>query len=1835
MYSNKFDKPYRNINIVDISKTADLFSLVNNMNIQDIKQYVMIEMIPLSVVDKDGNNLIHSVLLNTDTTTKTEQMRLNIVEYLYNENVNPNAMNSKNITPLHIACMKQYYTIVKFLLEKGVDPNYMDNNGNTPFHSLLNGKIKLEEKTEPGIIIPKSKTLDMPRVEKVKELRNDIWEEIKDSPYLQAISNTIENTISSSIECIENVKEFQEELLKQNLSLDMTNNMKNLKELKDISINEFTSTISKQWGNFQRIKDITLHKTDDTSWGPSVGPSVGSSMIPTIPASLSIIENTDIDKYIDKKLDINIQKISKELGKMDTIKIYNINSINKDIYDNKPSNDKLEEYYNGMKHPLALDMADNIIDWENYTFIGGSRAVGIVNEVSLNFILDLLTYDEDVIVKTMAYSLFSSDYTSILNYCNIPANKDKYKFFSSRNEKNIMVRYIVEVIYDNVNLQTESELIEKINDLYKDYTNIAYIINNRRTSDKISWLYHFIISFLCNKGLSETNKNNLHCDINQLLIYLVSSVANNKGNDLRLSISQVLRSRFIKDVIYNNNGFSNSTIPVLKKTLNLGSIYAGWIFILLSENYNINENINSMEITIDININLNIYPNIDIFIDNIDINIANDELKDIIKYTYNLFNNIQITYTKYDMKINESEYLCYMILKYYKNMKQKPLLQNVVDTISLIRFKNTRYKYEIHSSINEYNHFLISSRLLQLYETPLDLNMTFNFTVGILDHVGNSFHKCIDNVLPQYLTEELTDINRIPKDYTLYNFFKNIGYIEPFSNSQKNTMTNDITIESYLLTEYCLPSKLYFYLSQGFNYIDNITNNLNKISDPLQINIYKNNLIIYLLKKIEASHLGLCFMGRLKNLEYNSSNDNDIYFYSHSMNPKITNISRFFTGTYGMAHCCPPTIYQYNNIMDTIYNRMIQIQNKLNSIILKTLENMKLTKKSTTYASVITNLYPVLLGIKSVIENINGMKNLTRNTYINFDMYKQIPDIIAYLIKVEEYNTINIENFNNNINMINSFLYLFYYMKSDDKYKLSIPKFIYNSIGIQPLIAYDNDNDSILYPPQNIIMTTTDNITPPTPKNDNTNIPYIVTSSYNMVIENFNRGIFFMNKDIITKRFVADKKTKLPPSLSNILGEFYKMNTKELIKTNSNLHIIFDNIDDSMIAEKNLQDNIKIIQKYYLGSKITEELIQNYTKLKIKQVAVFLYQSIIQKKLTSIPNNIIVEKLFDDINIDIDIHKNIDSKIFKLNDKIIKNILHNYYNIFTENITKKNVFILYPSNYNNTNLLNSKYIISVDERIIKILLLNRGNIFIHNMENMSPLLCIIKQSNYSILEQIKNLKDNGVKLIDINYKQFTSSSAYSSTIPSPYSPYKYLLDMYNTNINMFMPTSDIKENIKKFVSSQYNEVKMIIQANDSYYNNILINLELSFSICNYLTQQFLIENVVVYKYKFTPTMINYLDTLIDLDNNPQYIEGNDLYYNKIIQTLHISDNDNKILLGNIGIENIKKSKNLKIKLDEYNNELAVLDNTKYPIRYNELILNISKLEEEQRGIIMVNKKLPKLWYNIKDITQPYILDNNKTELITRYDNMLQQMNYARNNYIDGWDKIINNNSRDLFISTKILQEKIDIGGMNLDNIHLQYNIRDSILYYHYINNICTEYFESPRYLRGNMVLNFVYNTLIHLTQNIICSSIENIIKKILFETFNTSYYNEKDESIKYSIIIRKINFIVTKEIKKYLYKEVCEKFVKLAVSIYIDSSEKASYEVLTVTEILSSFIDLMLSESFDKLDNNIIEILKNNIVPYYDTIVNKIILNWNVCIENMFLFMINQYRYIKMIEIIL
>lgn len=87
--ANRYDKPHIQTTKIDNSKIVDLFSKASNMDTFEIKNYSLINKIPLSVQNNNGNNLIHNTIL--DNGSNSELIRLEFIRFLYNENVNPDA----------------------------------------------------------------------------------------------------------------------------------------------------------------------------------------------------------------------------------------------------------------------------------------------------------------------------------------------------------------------------------------------------------------------------------------------------------------------------------------------------------------------------------------------------------------------------------------------------------------------------------------------------------------------------------------------------------------------------------------------------------------------------------------------------------------------------------------------------------------------------------------------------------------------------------------------------------------------------------------------------------------------------------------------------------------------------------------------------------------------------------------------------------------------------------------------------------------------------------------------------------------------------------------------------------------------------------------------------------------------------------------------------------------------------------------------------------------------------------------------------------------------------------------------------------------------------------------------------------------------------------------------------------------------------------------------------------------------------------------------------------------------------------------------------------------
>jgi hypothetical protein len=193
-------------------------------------------------------------------------------------------------------------------------------------------------------------------------------------------------------------------------------------------------------------------------------------------------------------------------------------------------------------------------------------------------------------------------------------------------------------------------------------------------------------------------------------------------------------------------------------------------------------------------------------------------------------------------------------------------------------------------------------------------------------------------------------------------------------------------------------------------------------------------------------------------------------------------------------------------------------------------------------------------------------------------------------------------------------------------------------------------------------------------------------------------------------------------------------------------------------------------------------------------------------------------------------------------------------------------------------------------------------------------------------------------------------------------------------------------------------------------------------------------------------------------------------------------------------------------------------------------------------------------------------------------------------YMNGWRKVCDNMPTNI----ERIPYKLVLGQLTnmvgpID-INFKTNLKKIRKFYQLNNNIIKEYFEKPRYLNFenefnlNETLNFVNSLLKHLTKTFICSN------------------------------------------KEYLYKDVPELFVRNGASIYKDEEDEVSANITTVAEILNNLLDLLKTSSSIDIDDYTINLIKNNIITYFDTIVYKIINNWNVLIENIFIYHINHFR---------
>jgi hypothetical protein len=94
------NEPYRTVLTIPKEKVNELFSLINQMDTQILKQFSIINSVTLNVeLETTGENLIHKTIL-LDNSLKKEFHRLNMIKFLYQNGVNPDKPNREKCKKL-------------------------------------------------------------------------------------------------------------------------------------------------------------------------------------------------------------------------------------------------------------------------------------------------------------------------------------------------------------------------------------------------------------------------------------------------------------------------------------------------------------------------------------------------------------------------------------------------------------------------------------------------------------------------------------------------------------------------------------------------------------------------------------------------------------------------------------------------------------------------------------------------------------------------------------------------------------------------------------------------------------------------------------------------------------------------------------------------------------------------------------------------------------------------------------------------------------------------------------------------------------------------------------------------------------------------------------------------------------------------------------------------------------------------------------------------------------------------------------------------------------------------------------------------------------------------------------------------------------------------------------------------------------------------------------------------------------------------------------------------------------------------------------------------------
>ena len=1085
----------------------------------------------------------------------------------------------------------------------------------------------------------------------------------------------------------------------------------------------------------------------------------------------------------------------------------------------------------------------------------------------------------------------------------------------------------------------------------------------------------------------------------------------------------------------------------------------------------------------------------------------------------------------------------------------------------------------------------------------------------ILNYYNNllikpSLYIIIDTIYYFYSTD-ISDNFIINDFFLIYNINNIIGLINNcITNCTKyNNYTNNdiINFKLNLLFTKCIPASLTNLIYINNNILENINNN----------NIYNDNDILIINKFIESRNLGLYYYGCLPNCYESIDKFNNIYTILnnnnfHDLNQFgnielyqlplpgnfiLNNNNQFNTDNYfGFGNNNNNNnnnnqIYDqyrpaFNNNYEHLIIENIKILNDLNAIILNTTENKCLK-----------DLLKNLLANKQLLNKLSEIYSEFHFNIIKVIHHQEL--LLSFINKT--ITLFPIDKLLSNINNINGYYFTYYYLYYPDKvYK--IPKFIYYKLESnyknKKFKLYNNINTDLTTLEDKITKKISIKINSNTNQNTNVNINFH-NNLINLLLLNIE------NINIENTSFINSKKNKLPPSIYVVLPDFFKFNKIKIIIEMLQKNI---KINTDIIKQTNLviDTNDTKIYNDYVIAQLIEEIINDRANYFADINSIKYFEEINKKRIRHIDSDLILKPTEFNINISKFNLNNLDFDDFpKLNESIIIN----FYKLSNLQEKKNNIFYIYPIEYTNTTLLKQRYILNINKDIV-IKLLNNDTIKPYIVDNNYN-SCIISLLKYHYSFILNELKNN-----DFNFTNL------------PDKPVEFIKSEYKNHIYKIADSTNKYINyINNFIEPQYKEIELLILANEKFGNNILSNLKLSFQIAYYI----IIEYLTDYLWRFNDNYkLNNLDNILNLINinNKNYIQTN--YLNSIIDTIgDIPSHSSDILILEL-INDLHQEKDLLI-----NRKIRLLiDSEQYKDIHNLKAQTNNKINEITQEINKINNNIDKL----NNINIHYLKSNNylqKTKIINTY-KTIRNDNY--HTYLKLWDKLLNseellNNSWNisqlliLNIEKEIIEKEI-IEKENIENLQI-ININHK-----HLSDLAESYFNNEKYNNSsvNKVACFIYDTLLHLTETILCFNIEMILRKVIFNHIKSinpnDIYNNINDKIKYLFnydFIFKNNF---SNLKTILYKIIAPKLLDNSINLFHNMNDKINFEPESIKDILNNYFNLLLinnSIPFNDKDYAI-KILKREVSSYFDTIISKTINNWYVVMENTLKFSINQYR---------